>query len=100
MALYRNITDSPRYICSSMNKVLIKPNETVELSERDLAHAGYALVNFESVAIAKDVADQKMAELKRTNRFVKPEAVKPEAVKPEAVKPETIKSEPAPAITK
>ena len=73
MALYKNISGSACYICSGMTKIKVAPEETVELSERDLAHAGYALVNFESVAKAKDVEIQRMADLKRANRFVKPE---------------------------
>ena len=52
-----------------MNKVWVEPNGIVELSERDIAHAGYAIVNFESVAKAQEVANQKMADLKRVKRY-------------------------------
>ena len=99
MALYRNITDTARYICSGMSKVLIEPGQTVEMSERDLAHAGYALANFESVAKAADVEAQRLADLKRANRFVKLGPVDPvpvipvEAPKPEAVVVETESAE-------
>lgn len=66
MALYKNISPKAQYIVSSMAKVLVEPGSTVELSTRDMNHAGSALRFFESVEKATAVMNmQKTASLRR-----------------------------------
>jgi len=81
VALYRNITNKAVYICSDMTKILIQPGAEVELSTRDLCHAGYALASFESVAKAKEVEEKRMASIAKARKFVPSESVK-KAIEP------------------
>jgi len=64
VATYINIDDRPQYICFNMRKTLVHPGCEVELTLRDIQHAGSALRFFESKVKATAVADQKMAALK------------------------------------
>jgi hypothetical protein len=47
-----------------MTKILIQPNETIDITIRDLQYCGSALRFFESIVKAKEVADKKMMIIK------------------------------------
>lgn len=71
MALYKNISNEAKYICSNMTKVLIQPNGIVEITTRDLQHSGGALRYFESVVKSKEVADKQMARINKKNNIAR-----------------------------
>jgi len=49
MALHKNISNKPQYIVVNMVKTKIYPGDIVNLSPRDMQHAGSNIRHFESV---------------------------------------------------
>jgi len=47
--LFKNISDEPKQILSSMNYVLVNPGHVVQISDRDLRHAGNNMRFFHQV---------------------------------------------------
>jgi len=63
MALHKNISNKPQYVVVNMIKIKVNPGDIVNLSPRDMQHAGSNIRHFESIYKSNIVDKEKYSKI-------------------------------------